>query len=226
MGDKKRQGERSIGSNGTEFATVIAGQRTSPGVLLFTESLELLFVNEEALAFNKRLADLGTVRAAQGVLCESVMEFCEELLLQVHSKRDPKDWEQFQLRKVVTAVQNPVLLRGIGVPRTRTLLILMENLSEQQRTGLSFEPRYHLTDRERAVVSHLLMGMTNKQIAEHLQLSEHTIKDHLKRIMHKTNTTTRTAVIARIGLEGLAPDDRKTTMPGQPILPDAIHALM
>jgi transposase len=46
------------------------------------------------------------------------------------------------------------------------------------------------------VIIYLMLGFTNKQIAMRLNLSEYTIKEHLKRIMRKTNTTTRTGLLA------------------------------
>ena len=43
-----------------------------------------------------------------------------------------------------------------------------------------------------------LEGLTNKEIANKLSISEHTVKDHLKRLMKKTRVTTRTAVVSRL----------------------------
>jgi DNA-binding CsgD family transcriptional regulator len=43
-----------------------------------------------------------------------------------------------------------------------------------------------------------MLGFTNKEIAMRLNLSEYIVKEHLKRIMHKTNTRTRTGLLARM----------------------------
>ena len=48
------------------------------------------------------------------------------------------------------------------------------------------------------VIIYLMLGFTNKEIANRLNLSEYTIKEHLKRIMQKTKTTTRTGLLARM----------------------------
>ena len=73
----------------------------------------------------------------------------------------------------------------------------MEALHDQQEpTDESVQERYHFTEREETVVTYLLQGLTNKQIADRLGLSEYTVKDNLKRIMLKTKTTTRTGVLA------------------------------
>jgi hypothetical protein len=48
------------------------------------------------------------------------------------------------------------------------------------------------------VIIYLMLGFTNKEIANRMNLSEYTVKEHLKRIMHKTKTTTRTGLLARM----------------------------
>lgn len=55
-----------------------------------------------------------------------------------------------------------------------------------------------LTPREKHVAQHLADGLTNKKIANKLDLSEYTVKDHVKRLMRKTQTTTRTAVVSKL----------------------------
>jgi Bacterial regulatory proteins, luxR family len=48
------------------------------------------------------------------------------------------------------------------------------------------------------VIIYLMLGFTNKEIANRLNLSEYTVKEHFKRIMQKTKTTTRTGLLARM----------------------------
>ena len=48
------------------------------------------------------------------------------------------------------------------------------------------------------VIIYLMLGFTNKEISNRLNLSEYTVKEHLKRIMQKTKTTTRTGLLARM----------------------------
>jgi DNA-binding CsgD family transcriptional regulator len=58
--------------------------------------------------------------------------------------------------------------------------------------------RYGFTKRERTVVEDLIQGRTNKEIASDLGISLPSVKAHLKQIMRKTNTSTRTGVLAQI----------------------------
>jgi len=55
-----------------------------------------------------------------------------------------------------------------------------------------------MTDQEHAVLDHLAEGSTNKEIARTLGISEQTVKEHVKHIMQKTRTTTRTAMLGRV----------------------------
>jgi DNA-binding NarL/FixJ family response regulator len=45
------------------------------------------------------------------------------------------------------------------------------------------------------VVQHLLKGWTNKEIANEMRVSEQTVKEHIKHIMKKTTTMTRTGIV-------------------------------
>ncbi len=181
------------------YAEAIAQQRTSPGVLLFTHRRELLYTNQEALDFSARLFNGSRPTATQGLLAPVILSLCEELTKRMKACPDPKDGEQFRVQRVVLVPPRPMLLRGIGIPTSKSLLILIENLSEHQRTEVAVDDAYKLSSRERAVINFLTLGMTNRQIADRLRLSEHTIKDHLKRIMRKTHVRTRTGVLARLG---------------------------
>lgn len=60
-----------------------------------------------------------------------------------------------------------------------------------------------LTLREREVLQHLAAGLTNRQIAEQLQIAEVTARDHVNRILQKLKASNRGAAAAlavRLGL--------------------------
>ncbi|BAJ63653.1 MULTISPECIES: response regulator transcription factor [Anaerolinea] len=59
-----------------------------------------------------------------------------------------------------------------------------------------------LTEREREVLLLLAQGLTNREIAEALVISNNTVKRHLKSIFSKLNIHTRSAAVAKVaGLE-------------------------
>jgi LuxR family maltose regulon positive regulatory protein len=57
-----------------------------------------------------------------------------------------------------------------------------------------FEP---LSERERDVLQLVAEGLSNQQIAEHLVLSLHTVKLHVKHILAKLSAANRTQAVAR-----------------------------
>jgi DNA-binding CsgD family transcriptional regulator len=96
-------------------------------------------------------------------------------------------------------------LRGLCIPdeplaRNSRILVIMEKLNQQKLEcpEAEVQQRYHLTEREQMIITYLMVGLTNKEIANRLNLSEYTVKEHFKRIMHKTKTTNRTGLLARI----------------------------
>jgi two-component system, NarL family, nitrate/nitrite response regulator NarL len=58
-----------------------------------------------------------------------------------------------------------------------------------------------LTERERVVIDGLLEGLTNKRIAERLNVTEGAIKATLQNLFEKMNVRTR-AQLVRVALEG------------------------
>jgi two-component system, NarL family, response regulator DevR len=52
-----------------------------------------------------------------------------------------------------------------------------------------------LSRREQQLLTQLCAGLTNKEIANQLHLSEHTVKNHVHRILRKTGTTDRVDLI-------------------------------
>lgn len=60
-----------------------------------------------------------------------------------------------------------------------------------------------LSDRERDVLTHLAAGETNKEIAEALRISPHTVRRHVEHIFTKLGVTSRTAATAHAYEHGL-----------------------
>jgi DNA-binding NarL/FixJ family response regulator len=60
-----------------------------------------------------------------------------------------------------------------------------------------------LSDRERAVLAHLAAGESNKEIAEALMVSPHTVRRHVEHIFTKLGVTSRAAATAYAYRHGL-----------------------
>ena len=70
------------------------------------------------------------------------------------------------------------------------LVVSSQPLKVQNTGGM-----LRLTQRERDVVRHLADGLTNREIADHLNLSEHTIRNYLIRVYDKLGMSTRVEVV-------------------------------
>ena len=77
--------------------------------------------------------------------------------------------------------------------------ILFHNASQHlmNRQNLQTRSRSELTPREQQLVELICWGLTNKEIAGRLNLSEHTVKNHVHRILRKTATQDRIALVSR-----------------------------
>ena len=175
-----------------------------PGLFVFTGSLQLTFMNHEARELSSRLTRCSNGRMAQGVLPTEVMELSERICRLLRERGEGKDREQLQLLRVSRPSSESVLFRAVGVPHSDGLqrsliLIFMEAIGRQER-GVSKQVKwkFELSDRQAAVVEHLLEGLTNKEIANRLGIAEQTVKEHMKRIMEKTRTTTRTGALMQL----------------------------
>ena len=61
------------------------------------------------------------------------------------------------------------------------------------RTRAPITPR--LTDRDRALLRHILEGLTNREIGAHLQISEGAVKASLRLLFEKLNVQSRTQLV-------------------------------
>lgn len=84
-----------------------------------------------------------------------------------------------------------VLDGSIWAPR-KVLANLLEQASMQRKNAAAAEP--HFTRRELDVLSLLVLGKSNREIAQGLAVDEGTIKAHLARLMRKVAVDNRTAL--------------------------------
>ncbi|MFS3480136.1 nitrate/nitrite response regulator protein NarP [Escherichia fergusonii] len=68
-----------------------------------------------------------------------------------------------------------------------------EYLRERERFGSKDDPFSTLTERELDVLHELAKGLSNKQIASALNISEQTVKVHIRNLLRKLNVRSRVA---------------------------------
>ncbi|MCL5774169.1 MAG: response regulator transcription factor [Firmicutes bacterium] len=99
-----------------------------------------------------------------------------------------KDVGSDNLKEQIKAV-----FRGEQVLDSKVAGIVINRLREYNRT---FSDPYNLSAQEKRIISLVIEGMTNRQIADKLTLSENTIKSHLQNIMEKTGVRNRAELTA------------------------------
>jgi DNA-binding CsgD family transcriptional regulator len=196
-----------------DMARPLNGQKQSPrlqqqvgtGIILFNSAGHLLFINSEGRSFIKQLQPLSIRENGTSLIPEEILTVVRALVARLMHCDHPKDLESFQLERLCVAPRQQFLLRGLCIPdeplaRNSRCLVIMEKLNQHKLecTDADIQRLYHLTEREQMVIIYLKLGFTNKEIAGRMNLSEYTVKEHLKRIMHKTKTTTRTGLVGRM----------------------------
>jgi len=179
----------------------IAEQRTGHGILIVSANGQVLMMDQRASDFCRQMKDV-TDKAA-GALPLLVVKLLKEIAELQQLRSHAKDWEDFKLKRVIRGREGKILVTGIALPATvghkspLTALLTMDVITQR-----SMPPRrpeeFHLTPKERSVVDFLLKGYTNKEIAEATGVKVQTAKEHIKHIMQKTKTTTRTGIIMAI----------------------------
>lgn len=176
-----------------------------PGVLILGIAREPLYVTASA---HKLLQELdGSTNAPWGntALPLAVQQVCAEL--QHDQKRDPAgtDWDTMQARHLARTNHGTILIRGYGIvdrhhrAQTGRFLLLLEAVpTESSLSDTDVPTDFQFTERQRAILDGLDRGLTNKEIAVNMLISVHTVKEHIRQLMLKLHTTSRTGIVAQI----------------------------
>jgi DNA-binding CsgD family transcriptional regulator len=209
----------------------IMAQHAGPGIMLLTVSLQLLYTDCRARELCQHILRCQDGKAATGVLPPAIVSLANEIRYLLRVRTSPKDWEQVQLRHVVHTLDRVVLLCGTAFidssrSEQRILIVMHETgiAAWQDKVIAQAQEKFQLTARETTVVQYLLKGWTNKEIANAMNRSEQTIKEHCKHILEKTRTTTRTGIVmqvvhAALTREPVIPASQlmAPAMPGKPV---------
>jgi DNA-binding CsgD family transcriptional regulator len=187
----------------TELAeSAHSGKRSqqATGIIMLTSSLSLVHMSPRAFELSRRI-NAHSGKVAHGVLPTQVLQLCTAI----------KRHGGFQMHVVSLgrergrrpAGEPGIVLYGFEIPggirQSVRVLVLMKEAREQDWPALQEGvERFCLTHREEAVIRQLALGYTNKEIASALRIAEQTVKEHMKNLMIKTGTSTRTGLLARI----------------------------
>jgi DNA-binding NarL/FixJ family response regulator len=103
--------------------------------------------------------------------------------------------------EVVNAIR--AVAQGEGVCPSRYVRMLYDYFLSRTTTTPNSQVRSKtgLTRREQQLIPLIERGMTNKEIANHLNLSEQTVKNHVHRILRKVGVDDRLSVIEAVQIQ-------------------------
>ena len=199
--------EKESGQQSSVYLENIANNRSVPGVVSLTGAMCLLYMNTEAEALCHQVVQgqgmSGNGASGNGALPQEIHELCAALQKEMETATDSPDGEEIHLSRVISEEAHPILLRGFVIPGEEEheprFLILMEKLGRRiQPPSDTAKKHFGITDRELEIIMHVADGKTNRVIAELLDISEHTVKEHIKHVFKKTGSSTRTGILAQI----------------------------
>jgi DNA-binding CsgD family transcriptional regulator len=164
--------------------------------------MEALYISASASRFLEQFHAMTNRSRCDVSIPSDIKKLCQVLVNRLPAAPEAEDWALLYSATTIHIGRLALSVRIFGIPdpsitnNGRLLLVLTPAESNEELTDpVVPEEHLRLTPRERSVSQHLIDGLTNKEIAGRLNLSEHTVKDHLKRLMRKTKTTTRTGVV-------------------------------
>jgi predicted ATPase/DNA-binding CsgD family transcriptional regulator/DNA-binding XRE family transcriptional regulator len=100
------------------------------------------------------------------------------------------------------------LAAGIALPLEDAVTYALEPATtvDEQVPRAPDEPGDLLSAREREVLQLIAQGRTNREIAQSLFVTEHTVKYHVTSLFNRLNVTSRAEAVARASALGLLPD--------------------
>jgi len=189
----------------TMLANALGSAQTGPGLVVLSQARQCLFSNSQAARLMRDLRQLEPRRRTFGVIPRAVIQCCRDLEGTLDRHPNPRSWGRVQLIRVLGGEGNMVLTRFQAIPATneRARISLIVGLLEPFSLVTSMPEttrmdRYQFSEREQACVTHLIQGMTDKEIARQMGISEYTVKDHLKHVREKIGAINRAGIITRV----------------------------
>jgi DNA-binding CsgD family transcriptional regulator len=181
------------------------GQRpcAASGVLLLSVNHDILYVSSDGFGILQQLHQFEDEYPPSMTLPQSVQQICLELDNARCERTTPVEWASIQLQRTTGPASTPVTLRGFvipewGTPLTCRLLILFEAHQAAPPITDGIKETLPLTERQQAIAKGLIRGLTNKELANELHISAHTVKEYVRVIMGKVQASTRAGVVARL----------------------------
>ena len=181
-------------------------KRQSPGILIIDRNGQLRYSNQEILVLLPNLLETDREGNPQANIPAEIFRICT--VAKGTTAADENDLPQditTDCSLMVGGKEQVFSLRaftvgGIGSNREDGyIMVLIERVVEKHTYNFEkVQNDHHLSAREMDVIKSLAQGLSNKEIAKKLYISEHTVKDHLKNIMAKMQVSSRNEILVAL----------------------------
>lgn len=172
------------GSNGQEFIDYVTKEGSIiPDIVLMDIRMPQLNGIETTIQLNTLNPNISVI-----VLSSIVSSYCREFML----KNGVKGYlsKSSSPEEVLNAIQE-VYKKGVSFDHEMIDFIV----SQKYVSNRHLKTHHQLSEREIEIIQLICSELTNKQIAQKLNLSERTIEGHRKNMIQKTNSTTIAGLI-------------------------------
>jgi len=180
--------------------TDIINLRRAPGIMILDREGALLYMNDAVSDVVQLVGSPPQPGAdwAAPMVPDEVRSVCRQI--------DAAGGEAPATTKLFyCALGKPYALRafpvsGVDAAAPRHIMVLVEPVSEKRQIDFDAVQReYGLSRRELEVLRLICQGLSNREIGERLFISEHTVKDHVKKVLLAFDAASRAEVIAALG---------------------------
>jgi DNA-binding NarL/FixJ family response regulator len=166
-------------------------KRVSPQVVLLDIGLRRDDSLGVAARVKREFPDVKLIAIDQLPVHEDVVEFVNAGVSGFTMKDDPMD----HLVNTIRLVESGAKVLPPAMVNTLFSQIAREPMVRPPATGPTPAPG-QMTAREREVINLIAAGLSNKEIAERMNISAHTVKSHVRNVMAKLELHTRLQVAA------------------------------
>jgi DNA-binding CsgD family transcriptional regulator len=183
----------------------ILGRRSAPGLLLFDLNGKLLYFNPEG---KEILASFGItpiqLKKEPGPSSTALSHLLIDVISQIGQQKNLKGSKKF-LSGLIKEADRPHAWRAFRMGSDKKegsppyVVVLIEKIAGKRELDPALvRNRYAVSERELEVCRLICEGLSNKEIAGRLFISEYTVKDHIKHIMAKLGANSRNQIVANL----------------------------
>jgi DNA-binding CsgD family transcriptional regulator len=174
-----------------------------PSILIFDLDDRLLYVCNKVETLLKDFNNFTGGTKKQKPIPREIYQLCKNIgkKVQANGVIDQHYLSTFTCNGIKYTIRAIPLFRPGDKRNPYYKMIIVEKYSLGRDFNLDLDKctkGYHLTRREIEVTSKIIKGLTNQEISSVLSISNHTVKDHIKKIMLKLGVHTRSSVITRV----------------------------